>query len=62
MLLFLLGSAAVLYAAYEVATGKSLFSWRWVIIQLPAVYGCYLLGLYAMTGRLTLASQGRGEA
>lgn len=50
----LLGSAAVFYSVYQVMAGHNTFSWVWLMSLLPAVYGAYLFGAYALKGHLPL--------
>lgn len=52
--LLLFGSAAVLFSVYQVAVGHSEFSWVWLMALLPASYGAYLFGSYALRGHLPL--------
>lgn len=48
--LLLLGSTAVAYSVYQVAAGHSAFSWVWAMALLPAAYGAFLFGAYAVQG------------
>lgn len=52
--LLLLGSAAVLFSVYQVAAGHSEFPWGWLMSLLPASYGAYLFGTYALRGHVPL--------
>lgn len=52
--LVLLGSAAVLFSVYQVVAGHSAFSWVWLMSLLPATYGAYLFGSFALNGHLPL--------
>ena len=52
--LLLLGSSAVLFSVYQVVAGHSAFSWVWLMSLLPAGYGAYLFGTFALKGHLPL--------
>ena len=53
--LLLLGSAALTYSVYQVVAGHTAFSWVWLMSLLPAAYGAYLFGSFAVKGHVPLA-------
>ncbi|GAB3755881.1 hypothetical protein [Lysobacter olei] len=52
--LLLLGTTALTYSVYQVVAGHTAFSWVWLMALLPATYGAYLFGSFALNGHLPL--------